>query len=423
MQKVEPEAVKETAEEVVIVARPDLDITSFIPQWLQPAWDFLSPYPGLLTILLLVVAYAIGKILKVVLTRSLSKIAEKTESLSDDQLVEYLTRPLVLTTVTLALMLAVSAYRLPESFNSAMLSLLATLLLFSWLRAGLRTARIMLELIANNQHRFEIIQERTIPLFDMTIKILLVGIAAYLFLLIWGINPTAWLASAGVIGIAVGFAAKDSLANLFSGIFIVADAPYKIGDYIVLDTGDRGKVTHLGMRSTRLLTRDDIEVTVPNAIIANAKIINESGGPWVLHRIRLAVGVAYGSDVDQVCDVLEETANDHPEVVKNPSPRVRMREFGASSLDFELLAWIDLPEKRGKIKHDLLKNIYKNFNKAEIQIPYPQMDLHVQGFSKEIPVKMFPAKPLTEDDDPDTDGPIAKDPKTDDQKPDNKAAN
>lgn len=389
MQEVQPEAVKETAKEVVTNLRPDLDITSFIPHWLQPSWDFLSPYPGLLTILMLLVAYAIGRLIKTVLTRSLKKITERTESDSDDQLVEYLTRPLVLTTVTLALMLAVSAYRLPNAFNDVTLSFLATILLFSWMRAGLRTARIVLELIANIQHRFEIIQERTIPLFDMTIKMLLVGIAAYLFLLIWGINPTAWLASAGVIGIAVGFAAKDSLANLFSGIFIVADAPYKIGDYIVLDTGDRGKVTHLGMRSTRLLTRDDIEVTIPNAIIANAKIINESGGPWVLHRIRLPVGVAYGSDVDQVCELLEEMANDHPEIVKQPSPRVRMRAFGASSLDFELMGWIDHPEKRGKIKHDLLKNIYKSFNKHEIQIPFPQMDLHVQGFSKGFPVKVF----------------------------------
>ena len=389
MQSLKPEAAKEAVKEVVTISRPDLELTSFIPQWLQPVWDYLSPYPGLLTITLLLMAYTIGRLLKAVLSRSLTKITEKTESISDDLLVDYLTRPIVLTTVTLALMLAVSAYRLPQTLNDVLLSMLATVLLISWLRAGLRTARIMLELIANNRHRFEIIQERTIPLFDMTIKILLVGIGAYVFLLIWGINPTAWLASAGVIGIAVGFAAKDSLANLFSGIFIVADAPYKIGDYIVLDTGDRGKVTHLGMRSTRLLTRDDIEVTVPNAIIANAKIINESGGPWVLHRVRLPVGVAYGSDVDQVCDVLEKTANDHPEVVKSPSPRVRMRAFGPSSLDFELLAWIDHPEKRGKIKHDLLKSVYKNFTKADIQIPYPQMDLHIQGFSKDVPVKVF----------------------------------
>lgn len=376
------ESKSEGVVEAVTVDRPDLDITPFIPHWLQPVWDFLAPYPGLLTILLLLFAYTIGRLLKIILSRSLTKVTEKTESLSDDLLVEYLTRPLVLTTVTLGLMLAVTAYRLPKAINDITLSFLATILLFSWMRAGLRTARIMLELIAANSHRFEIVQEQTIPLFDMTIKLLMVGIAAYLFLLIWGINPTAWLASAGVIGIAIGFAAKDSLANLFSGIFIVADAPYKIGDYIVLDTGDRGKVTNLGMRSTRLLTRDDIEVTVPNAIIANAKISNESGGPWVMHRIRVPVGVAYGSDVDQICEVLEETANDHPEIVKQPSPRARMREFGASSLDFELLAWIDHPEKRGKVKHDLLKNIYKRFNKENIQIPFPQTDIHVRSFTE-----------------------------------------
>jgi MscS family membrane protein len=361
------------------VFRPNLDMSQVIPDWLQPVWDMLAPYPGILTLLLIVFAYGFGKLLKFVIYRSLMKIAAKTSTKSDDHLAEYLTRPLVLTTVTLSLMMVVSLYKLPKGLHDATLSILATILLFSWLRAGLRTARIILELVAKNSHRFEIVQERTIPMFDMTIKILLVGFAAYVVLLIWGINPTAWLASAGVIGIAVGFAAKDSLANLFSGIFIVADAPYKIGDYIVLDTGERGKVTNLGMRSTRLVTRDDVEVTVPNAVIANAKIINESGGPWVKHRIRVPVGVAYGSDVDEVCKLLEETAKNLPEVVKLPAPRVRMRAFGASSLDFELLAWIDHPELRGRVRHELLMNIYRNFNDNNINIPFPQTDIHLRS--------------------------------------------
>lgn len=363
---------------VSTVFKTDLDISQYIPDWLQPAWDFLAPYPGLLTILLIAAAYALGWLIKLMIAHSIMKIAAKTSSEKDDHLVVYLTRPLVLTTVILALMLAVSAYRLPPALRDPTLALLATILLFSWLRAGLRAARVVLELIASNQHRFDIIQERTIPIFSMTIKILLVGMGAYVFLMIWGINPTAWLASAGVIGIAVGFAAKDSLANLFSGIFIVADAPYKIGDYIILDSGERGKVTSLGMRSTRLLTRDDVEVTVPNAVIANAKIINESGGPWVKQRIRVPVGVAYGSDVDEVCSVLEGVANAHPDVVKNPEPRVRMRAFGASSLDFELLAWIDHPELRGRIRHDLLRSVYKAFMERHIEIPFPQTDIHVR---------------------------------------------
>lgn len=361
------------------VAKPDLDMTQYIPDSLQPIWDFFAPYPGVMTLLLVAVAYLGGRLLKLLISRSLVKLVEKTSSTADDHLVEYLTKPLVLTMIVIALMMAVSLFNMPEGLRDANLSILATILLFSWLRAGLRTARVLLEVLAENHHRFEIIQERTIPVFDMTIKVLLVGMGAYFILLIWGVNPTAWLASAGVIGIAVGFAAKDSLANLFSGIFIVADAPYKIGDYIVLDSGERGKVTHLGIRSTRLLTRDDIEVTVPNAVIANAKIINESGGPWVKNRIRVPVGVAYGSDVDQVCSVLEEIAIDHPEIVKTPAPRVRMRALGDSSLDFELLAWIDHPELRGRVRHELLKSVYKSFNQKGIEIPFPQTDLHIRS--------------------------------------------
>ncbi len=363
--------------------KTDLDISYLIPDWLQPIWDFFTPYPGLLTLLLIAVAWLVGKALKFAITKSVTKLVKKTSNTIDDHLVEYLTRPLVLTTVTLALMLAVTAYRLPSSVHEASLSVLATILLFSWLRAGLRTARIVLEAVANNHHRFEIVQERTIPVFDMTIKILLIGMAAYFFLLIWGINPTAWLASAGVIGIAVGFGARDTMANLFSGISIIADAPYKIGDYIVLDTGERGKVTSLGMRSTRLLTRDDVEVTIPNGVIANAKIVNESGGPWVKHRIRVPVGAAYGSDVDEVCKVLQEVATNHPKVVQQPTPRVRMRAFGDSSLDFELLAWIDHPQSRGIIRHDLLMNIYKAFAENGIQIPFPQTDIHVRSMPEQ----------------------------------------
>jgi small-conductance mechanosensitive channel len=361
------------------VFRPDLDLSHYIPDWLQPLWEFFTPYPGLLTILLIAAAYALGKLLRLVIYHSVMKVAARTTTKADDLLVEYMTRPLVLTTVTLALMMVVSVFRPPQGLQDATLSVLASVLLFSWLRAGFRTARIVLELIASNHHRFEIVQERTIPVFDMTIKMLLVGLGAYIFLLIWDINPTAWLASAGVIGIAVGFGARDTMANLFSGISIIADAPYKIGDYIVLDTGERGKVTRLGMRSTSLLTRDDIEVTIPNGVIANAKIINESGGPWVKHRIRVPVGVAYGSDVDEVCSLLEETAKSHPEIVKHPAPRVRMRAFGNSSLDFELLAWIDRPQLRGRLRHELLKNIYKTFNQNGIVIPFPQTDIHLRS--------------------------------------------
>jgi MscS family membrane protein len=89
--------------------------------------------------------------------------------------------------------------------------------------------------------------------------------------------------------------------------------------------------------------------------------------------------VAYGSDVDEVCAVLEKTATDHAQVVKVPAPRVRMRAFGTSSLDFELLVWIDHPELRGRVRHDLLMNLYKALNSNGIEIPFPQTDIHLRS--------------------------------------------
>jgi len=246
----------------------------------------------------------------------------------------------------------------------------------------LRVSTALLDSLGH-QSRFAIVEERTVPLFDLSAKLITLLLGSYVLLMIWGINPVGWLASAGIVGIAVGFAAKDTLANLFSGFFIVADAPYKIGDYINLDTGERGKVTTIGLRSTRLLTRDDVEITIPNGVIANAKIVNESGGPHLKMRSRLTVGVAYGSDVDRVCDLLVEIAEKHAEVCAEPAPRVRMTGFGASSLDFDLLIWIENPEFRGRIRHDLFMEIYKALTEEGIEIPYSKQDLYI----KELPDK------------------------------------
>jgi len=186
------------------------------------------------------------------------------------------------------------------------------------------------------------------------------------------------LASAGVIGIVVGLAAKDTLANFFSGIFIMADAPYKEHDYIILDSGERGYVTSIGLRSTRIMTRDDIEITIPNSVIANSKIVNESGGPYEKERVRLNIGVAYGSDIDQVRKILLDIANSYEGVSDDPNPRVRLRQFGDSSLMFQLLFWIDKPEMRGRVSDAVLSKVYKEFNQQNIVIPFPQRTVHIK---------------------------------------------
>jgi small-conductance mechanosensitive channel len=215
-----------------------------------------------------------------------------------------------------------------------------------------------------------------IPLVENVSRIIIIIAAVIVVLSLWRINITPVIASAGIAGAAVAFAAKDTIANFFGGISVFVDKPFKIGDYIVLDKGERGEVVAIGVRSTRIRTRDDILITIPNAIIANSKIINESA-PVPNFRVRIPVSVSYGSDIDLVQEALLEVARKNENVLPDPSPRVRFREFGESSLNFELLCWAKEPALRGLTVHELNCAIYRKFSEAAIRIPFPQRDIHL----------------------------------------------
>ena len=127
-----------------------------------------------------------------------------------------------------------------------------------------------------------------------------------------------------------------------------------------------------------MMTRDDIEITVPNSVMGNTMIINESGGPHEKYRIRVKVGVAYGSDIDLVRDVLMDIALNDEDVCEEPEPRVRLRQFGGSSLDFELLCWVEQPVLRGRVLDTLNCKIYKRFAEENIEIPYSKHDVYIK---------------------------------------------
>ncbi len=363
----------------------DIDVGNYLPGFMQETWDFLLNHEALLLAVILLLSYSIGKAIKLLIEKFIARLAKSTESHLENQIIEYLSAPIMQTAITFGLIVVVLSLQFSAFLQQLCIRILLTLLMLFWGRAWFKATNVILEALESHRDRFHAFQPRTVPLFEMGIKLSLLGLFVYLFFAIWGIDATAWVASAGIIGIAVGFAAKDTLANLISGVSIVADAPYKIGDYIVLDTGERGIVTHLGIRSTRLLTRDDVEISIPNAVIGAAKITNESGGPWVKQRIRVPVGVAYGSDTEKVVRILEEIADDNATILDNPSPRVRMRRFGDSSLDFELLGWIAAPEQRGLVVHELLMEIDRRFRAEGVEIPYPQRDLHIRSGLHEHP--------------------------------------
>ncbi len=311
--------------------------------------------------------------------RILLRLTSKTKTDLDDQIVRAMRKPLFVTVLLIGTTLALERLELGETMAYISQATLVTLAVLLWAAAAKKVCRAVLSTLVRRASEHQLVQPGSLPLFDIVAKTIVYGGAVYGIFLAWEIDVTAWLASAGILGIAIGFAAKDTLANLFSGIFILADAPYKIGDFIILDSGERGRVTDIGVRTTRLLTRDDIQIILPNAAIANAKIINETGGPHKKERVRVKVGVAYGSDIDQVRRILLEVAENSKHLADDPAPRVRFRQFGESSLDFQLLGWIDEPVLRGRALDELNTDVYHRFQAENISIPFPQRDVHFKN--------------------------------------------
>jgi len=351
--------------------------------YFRPIIELVGDNNYLQALTAIVVAFAIANVISFIISKIFGTLASKTSSKLDDAIARLLRLPVYWTVIQLGLLVALTLLRLPDTPTRILRNLIISLLIVVWSIFATRFLRTIINAISSRAKTNSLIRPQTLPLFHNIASVVVLVLATYLVFSAWHLDMTAWLASAGIIGIAVGFAAKDTLANLFSGVFILADSPYKIGDYVVLEGGERGKVTHIGIRSTRILTRDDVEVTIPNAIIGNTRVINESGGPYEKYRIRVPVGVAYGSDIDQVRSVLMQVAKDEEQVCDDPEPRVRFRRFGNSSLDFELLCWVYNPEFRGRVIDALNTNIYKQFMKEGIEIPYSKHDIYIKQMPKQ----------------------------------------
>ena len=351
---------------------------------LRPLFETVSANPWIQSFLVILITVTCASLITWLIFKFILAITDRTQFLFDDQIARLLRPPVYYSLVVIGLTAGIDLMPLAV-WKVYLIRIIRTIGIFIWVLFFIRLASLLLQRVAVLSDRFKVIQQSTVTLFDNLAKIGIFGAGVYAFFVVWNIDMTAWLASAGIAGIAIGFAAKDTLSNLFSGVFIIADAPYKVGDYIELDKGGRGKVVNIGLRSTRILTRDDIEVTIPNSIIGNSTIINQSGGPHEKMRVRLKIGVAYGSDVDKVKRILVETAKADTLVCSSPEPRIRFREFGASSLDFELLFWVDNPELKGRVLDAMNTAVYNRLREELIEIPYSKQDLYIKGLPEAFP--------------------------------------
>ncbi len=216
-------------------------------------------------------------------------------------------------------------------------------------------------------------------------KYSMIFVGAVLLLQIWGVDLSSLALIASALGVGIGIGLQNIVKDFGSGFILVFERPIQVGDFVAFGEF-HGAVERIGARSTELKTLDQVSIIVPNSRFLEQEVINWSHRNPV-SRIRLPVGVAYSSDPKEVKQVLVEASYQHPQVLSKPPPLVFFKGFGDSALDFELLVWIADPPKQLVIKSDLYFSIEAALRQHEIEIPFPQRDLHIR--SGQLPVE-FP---------------------------------
>ena len=227
-------------------------------------------------------------------------------------------------------------------------------------------------------------------LFDLLKKfssIIFFVIVIIMALDILGVNIMPFIAGAGVAGVAIGFAAKDTLSNLIAGILLIIDRPFEVGDRIEVWSAPTGSATwgdviDVGLRATKIKTTDNIIIIIPNNEIMTRDIVNYTIITSKI-RVRINVGVAYDSDIKKTRKVLLMVADAVPWVAKKPEPKVIVRNFGDSSVDLQLRVWIDDARKRIDTISYITDKIKDAFEEYEIEIPFPKRDITIIQNKKE----------------------------------------
>jgi MscS family membrane protein len=215
------------------------------------------------------------------------------------------------------------------------------------------------------------------PLTSKVTAILLGLVALIVILDHFNINIGSLLVSLGVGSLAVALAAQDTLANMIAGFVILIDRPFRVGDRIVLESGETGDVQEIGLRSTKVMNFDANLIIIPNAELVKSRIINQAY-PYNQMRARIVLGVAYGTDPEKVRRILLHLADNHPDILNEPEPLVYLTGLGDSAIEFTLLARASDFSKRFAAENALREQAYVAFGREGVEIPFPQRVVHMR---------------------------------------------
>ena len=197
-----------------------------------------------------------------------------------------------------------------------------------------------------------------------------------------GVNVMPFIAGAGVAGVAIGFAAKDTLSNLIAGILLIIDRPFEVGDRIEVWSAPSGSSTwgdviDIGLRATKIKTTDNIVIIIPNNEIMLRDIINYTTISEKI-RVRINIGIAYDADMQKAKSIILEVADSTEWVANDPPPKVVVRKFGESAVDLQLRVWIHDARRRMSTISHITDRVKSSFDEQGIEIPYPKRDVYVK---------------------------------------------
>ena len=333
----------------------------------------------LLSLLIVIVSGAVGKLILFVFTQYLQKFASKTKNKFDDLIFEHTKKPLFYLAVAYGTKIALLNLEVNGVVDKIITSVMAVVFLYAILR-GIDIA-IETWAIAFSKKTKTKVDDVLLPLFNKVTKILFMVIGLMWVLKIWKIDITPYLAGVGISGIVLGLALQDSLKNVFGGISLLLDKTYQIGDKIQLESGEVGIIHDIGLRSTKIVNFDNEAIYVPNGYIANSRIMNYTH-PDSKVRTNVAFGVEYGSDVEKVRKLVMKIIQEMEGVMTDPAPSIQFIEMGDFALKFKAYFWVEKWNEAYGKKLEATEKIYNALNKAKISIPFPTQTVYLKGKTK-----------------------------------------
>ena len=337
--------------------------------FINEAIQFISENVYFRFIAIMVITLVIAFILKIFLKVVLKPLVKKTTTKIDDIIVKSLSSLIFYVVLLVAIKVGLQHFELRTTVLQSIVNTLLVLIVTIFL---LRIISHLSQLWMK-EWKFKTktsADERLIPFLQKILKAVVIILAVIFAFNAWSINISPLLATAGIAGLAVGLAVKDSLSNILGGLQLVLDRTFKVGDKVELESGEMGVILDIGLRSTKLKTYDNEVVYIPNGYLANAKIKNFTH-PDVSIRVNVEFGVEYGSDTEKVRKVVLEAVKKIETVIDEPEPVVQFLKMSDFSLDFIARGWVKEYTQAYSTKLKMTDEIYNALNKANIGIPFP----------------------------------------------------